>query len=97
MSVGGQSRGLRARASGIDDAELRDRDGGYARTRDGGAAVALVRRAARCSVPGACEVPVLRSQAPGTAPAPPGRANPTATKPSASSPSEPGGKLCGEL
>jgi len=30
---------LRARASGIDDVELRDRDGGYARASDGGAAV----------------------------------------------------------
>jgi hypothetical protein len=37
---------LRARASGIDDVELRDRDGGYARSLDGGAAVAMVGRAA---------------------------------------------------
>ncbi len=37
---------LRARASGIDDVELRDRDGGYARSIDGGAAVAMVGRAA---------------------------------------------------
>ncbi len=36
----------RARATGIDDVELRDRDGGYARASDGGAAVALVGRAA---------------------------------------------------
>lgn len=33
---------LRARAHGLDDVELRDRDGGYARASDGGAAVALV-------------------------------------------------------
>jgi hypothetical protein len=37
---------LRARASGIDEVELRDRDGGYARASDGGATVALVGRAA---------------------------------------------------
>jgi hypothetical protein len=37
---------MRARASGIDDVELRDRDGGYARAIDGGAAVAMVGRAA---------------------------------------------------
>lgn len=41
---------LRARASGIDDVELRDRDGGYARSTDGGAAVAMVGRAAATSV-----------------------------------------------
>ena len=35
----------RARAIGIDDVELRDRDGGYARVSDGGAAVALIGRA----------------------------------------------------
>jgi hypothetical protein len=35
----------RARALGIDDVELRDRDGGYARASDGGAAVALIGRA----------------------------------------------------
>jgi hypothetical protein len=33
---------VRARAIGIDDVELRDRDGGYARGADGGAAVALI-------------------------------------------------------
>ena len=35
----------RARAIGIDDVELRDRDGGYARVSDGGAAVAMIGRA----------------------------------------------------
>lgn len=35
----------RARAVGIDDVELRDRDGGYARAPDSGAAVALIGRA----------------------------------------------------
>lgn len=35
----------RARALGIDDVELRDRDGGYARVADSGAAVALIGRA----------------------------------------------------
>lgn len=35
----------RARALGIEDVELRDRDGGYARASDGGAAVALIGRA----------------------------------------------------
>jgi hypothetical protein len=36
---------LRARTLGIDDVELRDRDGGYVRASDTGAAVALVGRA----------------------------------------------------
>ncbi|HUJ61222.1 MAG TPA: hypothetical protein VLX92_22115 [Kofleriaceae bacterium] len=35
----------RARALGLDDVELRDRDGGYARVADSGAAVALIGRA----------------------------------------------------
>jgi electron transfer flavoprotein alpha subunit len=35
----------RARALGIDDVELRDKDGGYARVSDSGAAVALIGRA----------------------------------------------------
>lgn len=33
---------MRARAIGIEDVELRDRDGGYVRSSDGGAAVALI-------------------------------------------------------
>lgn len=37
---------MRARSVGIDDVELRDRDGGYVRASDGGAAVALIGRAA---------------------------------------------------
>jgi electron transfer flavoprotein alpha subunit len=37
---------VRAHASGIDDVELRDRDGGYARAADTGATVALMARAA---------------------------------------------------
>ena len=36
---------VRAHAHGIDDVELRDRDGGYARATDPGAAVALIGRA----------------------------------------------------
>ena len=36
---------LRARTLGVDDVELRDRDGGYVRSSDGGAAVALIGRA----------------------------------------------------
>jgi hypothetical protein len=36
---------VRARSIGIDDVELRDGDGGYARASDGGAVVALVGRA----------------------------------------------------
>jgi hypothetical protein len=36
---------MRAHALGADDVELRDRDGGYARSTDGGAAVALIGRA----------------------------------------------------
>lgn len=36
---------LRARARGIDDVELADREGGYARLGDGGATVALIGRA----------------------------------------------------
>ena len=35
----------RARAGGLDEVELRDREGGYARANEGGAAVALVGRA----------------------------------------------------
>jgi hypothetical protein len=37
---------VRAHAHGIDDVELRDRDGGYMRATDSGAAVALIGRAA---------------------------------------------------
>ena len=40
----------RARAFGIDDVELRDRDGGYARASDGGAAVAMIAGAATLDV-----------------------------------------------
>lgn len=36
---------MRARTLGLDEVELRDRDGGYVRASDGGAAVALVGRA----------------------------------------------------
>jgi hypothetical protein len=36
---------LRARTLGVDEIELRDRDGGYVRSTDGGAAVALIGRA----------------------------------------------------
>jgi hypothetical protein len=36
---------VRARCVGVEDTELRDRDGGYARVNDGGAAVALIGRA----------------------------------------------------
>jgi hypothetical protein len=36
---------LRARTLGLDEVELRDRDGGYVRAGDGGAAVALIGRA----------------------------------------------------
>jgi hypothetical protein len=36
---------LRARTTGGDEVELRDRDGGYVRASDGGAAVALIGRA----------------------------------------------------
>jgi hypothetical protein len=36
---------MRARAVGIDDVELRDRDGGYVRASDGGAAVVMIGRA----------------------------------------------------
>jgi len=51
---------LRARASGIDDVELRDRDGGYARASDGGAAVAMIGRAARtAAVADDCDVDVV--------------------------------------
>ena len=41
---------LRARTTGGDEVELRDRDGGYVRASDGGAAVALIGRATE--VPG---------------------------------------------
>jgi len=58
---------LRARASGIDDVELRDRDGGYARVGDGGAAVAMVGRApAIAPVPDDCDVDVVVLAMPGT-------------------------------
>lgn len=53
---------LRARATGIDDVQLRDRDGGYARASDGGASVALIGRAERpaaISEPSAIDVVVL--------------------------------------
>jgi hypothetical protein len=57
---------LRARASGIDDVELRDRDGGYARASDGGAAVAMIGRAARtAAVPDDCDVDVVVLAPPG--------------------------------
>jgi electron transfer flavoprotein alpha subunit len=36
---------LRAQSQGLDDVELRDRDGGYVRAQDSGAAVALIGRA----------------------------------------------------
>jgi len=39
---------MRARTLGGDEVELRDRDGGYVRTSDGGAAVALIGRASEC-------------------------------------------------
>jgi electron transfer flavoprotein alpha subunit len=48
----------RARAIGIDDVELRDRDGGYARASDGGATVALIGRADR-GEPGDDDVDVV--------------------------------------
>jgi hypothetical protein len=58
---------LRARASGIDDVELRDRDGGYARIGDGGAAVAMVGRApAIDAVADDCDVDVVVLAMPGT-------------------------------
>lgn len=53
---------LRARATGIDDVQLRDRDGGYVRASDGGASVALIGRAERpaaISEPSAIDVVVL--------------------------------------
>jgi electron transfer flavoprotein alpha subunit len=39
----------RARAVGVDDVELRDRDGGYVRASDSGAAVAMIGRADRAA------------------------------------------------
>ncbi len=52
---------LRARATGIDDVQLRDRDGGYVRASDGGASVALIGRAERPAIsePSAIDVVVL--------------------------------------
>jgi len=53
---------LRARATGIDEIQLRDRDGGYARAGDGGASVALIGRAERpvpASEPSPIDVVVL--------------------------------------
>ena len=58
---------LRARASGIDDVELRDRDGGYVRASDGGAAVAMIGRAARFAVLEDADVDVVVLAVPGTA------------------------------
>lgn len=58
---------LRARASGIDDVELRDRDGGYARASDGGAAVAMIGRAARFAVLEDADVDVVVLAVPGAA------------------------------
>ncbi|MEO8549710.1 MAG: hypothetical protein ABI678_07045 [Kofleriaceae bacterium] len=57
---------LRARASGIDDVELRDRDGGYARSTDGGAAVAMIGRAAATEpIADDCDVDVVVLAMPG--------------------------------
>ncbi|MEO6772153.1 MAG: hypothetical protein ABI467_03915 [Kofleriaceae bacterium] len=57
---------LRARATGIDDVELRDRDGGYARVGDGGAAVALIGRAPALDlVDDDCDVDVVVLAMPG--------------------------------
>jgi hypothetical protein len=58
---------LRARASGIDDVELRDRDGGYARASDGGAAVALIGRAAKTIAIHDADVDVVVLAVPGVA------------------------------
>ncbi len=54
----------RARAIGIDDVELRDRDGGYARIADGGAVVAMIGRADRTS-PADEDVDLIVLAAPG--------------------------------
>lgn len=58
---------LRARATGIDDVELRDRDGGYARVGDGGAAVAMIGRAPAIEpVADDCDVDVVVLAMPGS-------------------------------
>ena len=57
---------VRARASGIDDVELRDRDGAYARSSDGGAAVAMVGRAAAFRADEDADVDVVVLAVPGT-------------------------------
>jgi hypothetical protein len=57
---------LRARASGIDEVELRDRDGGYVRSNDTGAAVALI-GGVHAAVAGEEDVDVVVLTLPGTA------------------------------
>jgi hypothetical protein len=61
---------LRARAIASDDVELRDRDGGYVRAGDGGAAVALIGAAPRLEPHGHDDIDVMVI-------APPGGADPT--------------------
>jgi hypothetical protein len=56
---------LRARAVGRDEVELRDRDGGYVRAGDSGAAVALIGAAPRVEVPGDDDIDVMVLSPPG--------------------------------
>jgi len=58
---------LRARAVGSDEIELRDRDGGYVRATDSGAAVALFGAAPPVELPGDDDIDVMVLSPPGAA------------------------------
>jgi len=58
---------LRARTAGIEEVELRDRDGSYVRANDSGAAVALIGAAPRLDVHGDDDIDVMVLSLPGGA------------------------------
>lgn len=58
---------LRARAVGSDEVELRDRDGGYVRANDSGAAVALIGTGSRLDAHGDDDIDVMVLSLPGGA------------------------------
>jgi hypothetical protein len=58
---------LRARTAGIEEVELRDRDGSYVRANDSGAAVALIGAAPRLDIHGDDDIDVMVLSLPGGA------------------------------
>lgn len=58
---------VRARAFGIEEVELRDRDGGYVRVSDSGAAVAMIGAAPRLETRGEDDIDVMVLAVPGSA------------------------------